>query len=184
MGPLQGTHVLADGRIAEIPVLCDAEGRVITGEQVARPSVTPDVGGTPTRKVLKTTNAAASASQILGWRIMIAPGSQFEAGAGLAEHVGDTTFLKVGSDFTLTVDKDDEYSVYVVCVANVAYNNSAGTILPTGTSEANTRTAMTKLDFAAATKTLQFSVSDNYELPPSGSPLLRSMLTVEGRDHA
>lgn len=137
-------------------------GLAISPMEVPRLAVTPEIGGTPARKLIKNTNAASST--ILGFRYSIAPGDDVVAGGRLAEQLTDTWLLSPGDTAAHIVISPVAFSVYVAAVANVAYANAAGTILPTGTTAANTRTAMSKLDYGAGVQLIELTCHESYQI--------------------
>ncbi|MEQ8230664.1 MAG: hypothetical protein RKL32_03045, partial [Gammaproteobacteria bacterium] len=160
----------------EIPVLVDSEGNILSRDTVGlqRLSVTPELSTGPARKIIKNTNAASST--IIGFRYTIAPGDDIAAGRRLAEQLEDTWLLSPGDTVQHAVLTDDAFDIYVACVANVAYANAAGTILPTGTTESATRTAMTKFPFPAGTKFIELTCHDAYQI----SSVTYGLLSVGG----
>jgi hypothetical protein len=145
---------------------------------VPRLQVLGEVAGTPTVKVIKNTNA--DASTILGWRFTVNAGDDIVAGARLAEDGIDCGFVQPGDVAAIGVLPGVAVTIHAVCVANVAYANAAGTILPTGTTEANTRTAMTRFEFEAGTRVVTLEASSSYIISSVTYAMLMARGHVDG----
>ena len=154
MGPLQGTHVTASGAITEIPVLVDADGNVLIRDPLAIPRYVaiPEVGGVPRTSQLWD---AGSGQTIYHYHATYFTEGGYDAivsGQRLLNAHPDCHPFIPGRTLPLTADTP--ITTVLLTAVGSAIAAAAGTtggvikLEATAATEAQTRAAMIKFDFA------------------------------------
>lgn len=185
MGPLQGTHVLADGRIAEIPVLCDDSGRLVAvaPDQIPRLSVTPEGVTSP-----GSSQFGDGSNELRYLRVIVNAGDDVVAGAKLLSGEGCAMLIAERS-YVLTANVPIT-RLDVVAIGDALSSGSPpakGTLVDEAGTEAEIRNAMRTYTFSADdnVRSVVIVLSQFYSTSAAVATATNFVMSsVEGRSHA